>query len=313
MSVATLLDGRLVMVTGKGGTGKTTYAAALGLLGAARGRKTVVCEIDTQRPSLAPIFGARPPFKPLEVRPGLSICNIRWKGALAAYVAHMVPAGRLVVRILHNQVIGKFLDFTPGSREVVILSRIGQLLDEYDLVVIDMPASGHAFSLLDILRSVLTLFNSGPVRRRAVELEQIVRAPTSHMAFIALPEDMVVNETLETYHRMRDADLLGGAPALFLNRATPPTLADDERMLLGRLVGTHPDGVAAEFLRAGTWEDRLEQSTAAAQRRLHQAFPGGAVVVPPSSGSRDPHAVVGSVAVHLGRHVGVTRRTLAWT
>lgn len=313
MSVRSLLDSRLLMVTGKGGTGKTTYAAALAVLGARLGKRTLLVEIDNQRPSTSAVFGVEPPFEPVTVQPGLSLCNIDFSGALQAFVHKMVPVRRVVRLVLENRMVGRFLDFTPGSRELVIMSRLGTLVEANDLVVVDMPASGHAYSLLDILRSARGLFRSGPVRTLAESLTEVIQAPTTRLAFVALPEEMVVNETLETVERMRRGGMIGGPPAVLLNRATLPSLTGPERELIGRLSEASLDPLAKEFVRAGRWEDRLEQATSEAVDRLGNAFEDPPVLIPPSGGGGVPSAIVSAVAVHLGRGVGLTRRDVEWT
>ena len=116
VSVRQLLDSRLVMVTGKGGTGKTTYAAALAVVGAAAGKRTVFCEIDTQRPSGAAIFDQPPPFEPAAISENLHICNIHWDGALLAYLTRMLPVKRLVRAVLENNVVQRVIDAAPGTR-----------------------------------------------------------------------------------------------------------------------------------------------------------------------------------------------------
>jgi len=313
LSLQDLLDSRLIMVTGKGGTGKTTYAAALATLAAAKGRRTCLCELDNQRPSMPAIFGVDAGFDPIEVRPNLFTCNIRWSEALRAYLASMIPVRRIVRLILDNQIVGRFVDFTPGSQELVSLSIVGNLVDEYDLVVVDMPASGHAFSLLDVTRSALGLFRSGPVRRRAGELVELIRAETSRMVYVALPEEMVVNETIETYEKMNAYNMIGGKPMIFLNRATLPSMTDDERELIRRLSALDLPGLRGEFVRAGRWEDQLEQATLSSQKRLRESLPGEPILVPPAGAGGVPRLVAESVSVHLGRHVGLSRRSLAST
>jgi energy-coupling factor transporter ATP-binding protein EcfA2 len=313
VSVHDLLDGRLVMVTGKGGTGKTTYAAALAVVGAAQGQRTVFCEIDTQRPSAAAIFGEPPPFEPVAITDKLHVCNIHWDGALVAYLTRMLPVRRLVKAVLDNQVVQRVLDAAPGTREVAFLSRIGQLVEEYDLVVVDMPASGHAFSMLDILRSALDLFQSGPVRKRAIELRELFGSEAARLVFVAIPEEMVVNETIETHARMEAAGMFGGSPTCFLNRATLPSLSDNERALLSRLWSEESlDGIGREYVRAGLWEDRLEQATAASSDRLAEVFGEPPVMVPPAAAGGIPRQAVAGVAVHLARQVGIARRDLPW-
>jgi len=305
-----LLDSRLIMVTGKGGTGKTTYAAALAMLAAARGRRTLLAEVDSQRPAFTPIFGEEPAFEPVEVRDRLEICNVTWEESLKRFLRRLVPSRRLVSMILDSAAVNRFLDFVPGSQEIVTLSALGEHLADYDLVVVDMPASGHAFSLLDITRSALGLFRSGPVRQRAQELRQLLSRRTTRMVFVALPEEMVVNETIETYRKMEDFELVSRPPAVFLNRATMPSLTDDERELMRRLGDADLSELQEEFVRAGRWEDALEQATAHSSERLTESLDHGPILVPPAPPGGIPAKVVESVAAHLGRLVGVARRDL---
>lgn len=313
-AVARLLDSRVLLVTGKGGTGKTAFSAALAVVAAARGRRVVLCEVDSQRPSTQAIFQAEAPYEPAKVLPNLHLCNVHWDGALLTYLQSMIPSRRVVALILESAAIRRFLNALPGAREIVILSRIEHLAQDFDLVVVDMPASGHAFSLLDVTRSAMSLFRSGPVKQRATELiDGLILHKETRVVFVALPEDMVVNETIETYQRMKRFDLLGADPLVFLNRATLPTLAGAERDLLARLAQEPLQGSAREFVRAGLWEDHLEQATSEALQQLGDALPEPPVLVPPTGAGGNPRAVVAGIAAYLGRQLGLTRRDLPWT
>jgi len=307
-----LLDSKLVLVTGKGGTGKTTFSSALAVLGAATGRRTLLAEIDSQRPAFTPIFGTEPAFAPTRIRDGLDFCNLRWMDALNAFLKGLVPSRRVVNLILANRMVSRFLDFTPGSQEIVTLSALSEHVGKYDLVIADLPASGHAFSLLDVTRSALGLFRSGPVRSRAQELRGMLLADTTRAALTALPEEMVVNETIETGNKLQHYELVGHPPLVFLNRATLPTLVAEERALIHRLAAERLDPIQAEFVRAGRWEDELEQGTAESAGRLTGALGYEPVMIPPAPAGGSPRQIVESVAAHLGRQVGVTRRELQW-
>jgi hypothetical protein len=140
----------------------------------------------------------------------------------------------------------------------------------------------------------------------------MIHARTTRMALVALPEEMVVNETIETVERMRKFELLVHPATVFLNRATLPTLSDDERALLERLGSAELDPLQREFVRAGRWEDELEQGTRASTTRLREALGADPVLVPPGPPGGDLAETVKSVAVHLGRQVGVSRRDLPW-
>ncbi len=308
-SVRALLDGRLLLVTGKGGTGKSTVAAALALLAAQRGRRVLLAELDMSRSAMAGIFGRPIGPRPVEIVPRLDVANVLYGPALEAFIGSVVPVGRVVRLVLENPIVRKFLDFTPGAREMATLSRVVQYAGEYDLVVVDLPASGHAFSLLDVTRSALRLFRSGPMRERAEALRAVLERRSTRLALVALPEEMVVNETLETHARFSKYGLLSGPPVLFLNRGTSPTLSEEERELLARLERSPLDPLAAEFVAAGRWEDALERETARALERL-RSLGIEPVLIPPSAEGGRPSEVLRSVAVNLGRHVGITRREL---
>ena len=311
-----LLDRKLLLVTGKGGTGKTTYASALALLARARGKRVLLVELDSQHPAFTPVFGQEPAFEPLEVLDGLDICNLTWERALQQFIEGVVPAGRIASVVLQNKIVYRFLDFTPGSQEIVTLSALTDHVrprngsHTYDLVIADLPATGHAFSLLDITRSAMGLFRSGPVRERANEMRALLASPSTQLVLVALPEEMVVNETIETIEKFKKYELLSQPPAIFLNRATLPTLSADERTLLARLSEQPLTPAGREFVRAGRWEDELEQGTEASATRLSTALSVHPVLVPPAPPGGVARQVVESVAVHLGRQVGVGRKEL---
>jgi len=126
-------DARLVMVTGKGGTGKSTTAAGLARLLAADGKRVCLAELDSQRAAITPIFGQEPTFAPVEVMPRLWVMNITWPESLVAWLRTMIPVGRIVKAILANETVRQFLDFTPGSREIVALTVIQELQRRFDV------------------------------------------------------------------------------------------------------------------------------------------------------------------------------------
>lgn len=268
MSIESLLSHRLLMVTGKGGTGKTTLSAAIGRLAADRGRKTVVVEIDVQRPSLGTIYGVPSKYQPVTVARNLAICNLDWHNALEEWLERTVPGQRVVKLILHNPIVSTFLDATPGAREVVILSKIATLTEHYDMVVVDMPASGHALGVLRVPTLATRLMAAGPIRKRAEELLSLFGRKDVGLVLVALPEEMVVNETVETWNNVRREAPQLRMPAVVLNRAAPPSLTEDERVLLDRLSAHSTSQDASELLLAGRWEAGLEADTAEALARL---------------------------------------------
>ncbi len=308
-----LRDARLVMVTGKGGTGKSTSASAIARLLASQGRRVCLAELDSQRAALTAVFGHEPTFSPEEVLPNLWVMNITWPESLVAWLRTMIPVGRIVKAILANDTVRQFLDFVPGSREVVGLTVMQELQRRFDVVVVDMPASGHAFSTLDITRSALGLFRGGPVRARVEALRDMLRDDHTRLVVVALPEDMVVNETVETLERFRDAQLLGGRPLVLLNRALPPSLTTPERIVMDRLGALSMGEAAGDLIAAGQWDLEREAATEDAVVRLAEAARVQPVVVSPAPAGADPARTAEHIAAQLGRAMGVGREEVAWT
>ena len=306
LSVRSLLQSKLVFVTGKGGTGKTTFAAALAKQAANAKRTVCLLEIDSQRPALDDLFDVRTTYEPVEVSDGLYVSNATWMEALIDWLRAVVPVDRLVRVILDNPMVRPFLEATPGAREVVILTRLLELTKRFDMVVVDLPASGHARAVLRIPLVALDVFRSGPVYDRCRAIEALYQDPKTHLVLMSLPEEMVVTETLETFQALREE-----VPALVpqfvvLNRAMSPVLTEDEQELLRRLVewgGNQEDfsSEAVDLVRAGRWEARCELGTADALKRMRGAGGVGEVMLVP------PHPVQDSPSGRVER----TRTCLA--
>ena len=153
----TLLDRRLVIVTGKGGVGKTTVCAALALLAARAGKRVLVCEVNA-RARVAALLGG-PPAGPVirEVRPGISVINVTPPEAMREYGLMVLRFRTIYDAVFENRLVRYFLRVIPSLAEVVML---GKILHEaraeeagrprWDLVLVDAPATGHAVQLLRV-------------------------------------------------------------------------------------------------------------------------------------------------------------------
>jgi len=298
---AALLATRVLFLSGKGGTGKTTVAAAVATLLAAQGRNVLLLELDNQRPSLTGIFGVKPVYQPLTIRQGLSIANVEWTAALDDWIADIVSLPRVVRLITHNRMVALFLEATPGARDLMVLMRVLRVADRYDHVVVDMPASGNAAAMLSVAVTARRLFDAGPIRRCAEELLALYRRPDTALVLVAIPEEMVVTETIETA-RKAAAELPGlEVPVVLLNRSTPPTLVPAEIALLDALSAEAPDGLAGEVVGAGRWERELELATAASLARLREQLGVPVVALPVLARGEGAARVVAQLAAALAR------------
>lgn len=283
--------------------GKTSVAAAVGKLAASQGKRTLVVEVDSQHPTLPGVFGKGVEYEPALVERNLWAANIVWANALEDWVESIVSMRRIVRLIMKNRVVSLFLQVTPGARDLVMLWRIAELVKSYDLVVVDMPASGNAVAMLTVPHTAERLFPTGPIRRCADEILALYARSDTRLALVAIPEEMVVNETLETFQKLRrDIPKLDVA-AILLNRTSMPSYTEAERVLLGQLERLHPDGIGAELLGAGRWEEALETATGEAITRLGDI--GRPLLALPSLPRNEgPKRIVAQLCAALARVAG---------
>src|SRR5215207_769238 len=196
-----LLDKRLVVVTGKGGVGKTTVAAALGLLAARQGRRTVVCEV-AQQERLAALFGTRDVgHGEVELAPGLFSVSVQPERAMHEWLRHQLKSGALAGLLGHSRLFGYLTAAAPGVTELVTVGKV------WDLAQVERRTGGSPFDLviMDAPATYANIARVGPIARQAGSIDAFLRdSSATGVLSVALPEEMPVNETVDLEQRLAD-------------------------------------------------------------------------------------------------------------
>lgn len=202
---------KLIMVTGKGGVGKSTCTAALGSALAARGRRVLLVETDVYS-AMSEILGARgSDGTRIKVEKNLWAVNLKSKECLVNTLKRYVPSERVVRALTSNRVTEAFFDSAPSVNEFVLLDQILTFLqdekDSFDQVIVDLPASGHAVSFLGVPRTLNGMMrNVGPIAKRALQIaDWIEDGKRTGLVAVCLPEEMPVNETIDLAGQVDDA------------------------------------------------------------------------------------------------------------
>lgn len=233
---------RVLIVSGKGGVGKTTVAAALALVAARRGRTVCVAEVD-RKGTLPGLFAAEAlTYKPREMSPGVWGMNIVPEAALAEYLEVQYHMRRISRIFTSTQFVDYVTTAAPGLKDILILGKIWYLEQDrgtrFDTIIVDAPAAGHMLTFLSAPMGLADALRVGPVRRQSEWLLEMVRDPKrARVHMVTLPEEMPVSETLETSDALNSR--LGiSSGAVFANAVYSPLLDASERKALIDLVAT---------------------------------------------------------------------------
>lgn len=220
-----------VVVTGKGGVGKSTVSAVVARRMAAAGRRTLVVEVDP-RENLHQLLGASPSGGEIvDVGGGLSLQHLKPRAVVDRVIEERVRIGTVSRRVQASAVYQHFVDGAPGLKELAILEHARRLLDErrFETVVLDAPATGHGVSMLRAPLVVSDVVAGGPFGRIAGEIARLVTDPgRCAVVVVAQAEEMPVQEALELRRML--AEQLDRRPDLLVVNGLYPELPAEEEL-----------------------------------------------------------------------------------
>jgi anion-transporting ArsA/GET3 family ATPase len=267
------LDKRLVLVTGKGGVGKTTLAAALGLAAARRGKSVVVCEVAEQT-------------RLTQLVPDLTTVSVDPEQAKREWLRYQLKS-RTLAGVLGGSTLFQYLTAAaPGLTELVTIGKVWDLAQlepraggpVFDLAIVDAPATGHGLAMLSAPSTYASIARVGPVGRHAEKIDSFLRdSAQTGVLTVALPEEMPVNETVE-FERALRRELDMAIDAIVVNAVHPSRFRADE---VRRLEAVSGGGrVARAALGAALSEHRRARGEQAQLRRLRRAASAPVATLP---------------------------------
>lgn len=311
-----LLDRKLLFVTGKGGVGKTTIAAALGTLAADHGKRTLVCEVDAKG-NLSDFFEAgRTGFDPTPISENLFAMSMNTEESLKEYLSLQLKIP-VIARI---GPLARTFDFVataaPGVKEILTVGKLAWEVREqhYDLVVVDASASGHIVGQLAAPDAINELVQVGLVRDQTGWMLDILGDPAqTGVVIVAAPEEMPVQETIELAGRLREETVVELA-AVIVNRVLPELFNAGEEALFERLRGDEAlvatlaeagGGPVEPILDAAELAVSLRRSRAVHLQKLRTELAGTEMLYVPYLFQRS-HGVraTNRIAGHLGEELG---------
>ncbi len=234
-----LAEARLHFVTGKGGTGKSTVAAALALTLAAGGRKVLLVEVE-ERQGIAQLFDVPPlPYEELKIATAdgggqVNALAIDIEAAFMEYLDmfyNLGLAGRAMKRI---GAVEFATTIAPGLRDVLLTGKIKESvirLDKnrrpvYDAIVVDSPPTGRIARFLDVTKAVSDLAKGGPVHSQADGVVKILHSEQTAIHLVTLLESLPIQETVEAIEELQELGLPIGS--VIVNRNIPNFLQPDD-------------------------------------------------------------------------------------
>jgi energy-coupling factor transporter ATP-binding protein EcfA2 len=306
--VRQLLDKRLVVVTGKGGVGKSTVALALALAAAEQGKRTIIAEVSAQEQLSRVFHRAEVGFHEVEMADNLWAISIDPDESMKEYLLIQLRVKAMRDLLVNSRIFSYLAAATPGLRELVTFGKVWELAQperkvrkarSYDLVILDAPATGHGVGFLQTPRTFANVARVGPIRSQAETLDRFIHSHRRMgVALVALPEEMPVNESAALERQLTE-EVGASVDRIFMNGLYPERFSPED---VARLepIAERGDGAVRAACRAGVSQSRRAATQREQLARLEELTSAPVSTLPflfePQLGLEEVRLLAGEVA-----------------
>lgn len=242
MNLSQLLTKRLILLSGKGGVGKTTIAVLLSLVASRLKKNVLIVEMNsTER--VAPFFDVNEiGYRELPLAPFVSGINLNPKDCFEEFVLNRVRFKGIFDIFINNRFVTNFLGAAPGLNEILMLGKIFELEKQkkrkifkqnaYDLIIVDAPATGHGVSTFEVPQVLKKAALVGPLRSYSDKIIQLLIDPEkTAFCVVTMPEEMPVVESCELITQVRQK-LQIPMGVVFMNQFHQSPISDEEMKMI---------------------------------------------------------------------------------
>ena len=288
-----LLGKRVVLVTGKGGVGRSTLTAALAHVARRAGKRVLLAEVgdgSDDYSALAQRFGQNQlPRKAAEIAPGIQGSQLLSDSGVELFLTSVLRVPMLARTALGFEPLRRLFSAAPSLRELgtffhlltYLRAELSAGVPLYELVLIDMPATGHTLALTGLPEVILKLITRGPIADGLREGQSFLNNPQRASAYVVtLPETLPVSEALELLEGLAKTRVHQGG--VFVNRVPRDGFTAEESMELAKFIERQPVFGAEGFLRIRESQlavARLRQSTSVPTLQLPELEQAGAGLI----------------------------------
>lgn len=263
-----LFNLRAVLVSGKGGVGRSSVTAGLAMAAAREGKRVLIAEIgepDEDLAALGRLFGRKTlPADPVPLARNVDGVMLWSRKGHERFLRMVLPVAAVVRAALRSKALRRLLDAAPSLNELGVFYHMLTLVrDEvsagkprWDLMIIDLPATGHALGMATLPDRILQIAPTGPIARTMNEgKEFFFNADKSAMVVVTLPETLPVTECLELIEGVQDTEL--PVAGVIVNKVVGDDFTEEERVAIEPMVREHDVFGATRFLGIGMVAESL--------------------------------------------------------